>query len=82
MNVRARHRSYYFITFIDDYARFGSVYLIPHKSEALSCFIKYQSDRKVKALRTNQGREYLYDQFKKLCDEKGIERQLTILGTP
>ena len=32
MNVRARHRGVYFITFIDDYTRFGHVYLISHKS--------------------------------------------------
>ena len=37
---------------------------------------------KVKALRTDRGREYLSEQFKTLCDEKGIARQLTIPGTP
>ena len=41
MNVRARHGGNYFITFIDDYTRFGHVYLISHKSEALDCFIRY-----------------------------------------
>lgn len=35
MNVRARHGALYFITFIDDYTRYGHVYLISHKSEAL-----------------------------------------------
>ena len=39
MNVRARHEENYFITFIDDFTRFGHVYLISHKSEALNCFI-------------------------------------------
>jgi transposase InsO family protein len=88
MNIRARHGAIYFITFIDDFTRFGYVYLISHKSEALSCFMKFlnlvenQLDRKVKALRTDRGREYLSDQFRQLCDEKGIERQLTIPGTP
>lgn len=38
MNVKARHGAYYFITFIDDYSRYGFVYLISHKSEALDCF--------------------------------------------
>ena len=40
MNVRARHGAWYFITFIDDYSRYGYVYLISHKSEALECFRK------------------------------------------
>ena len=76
MNVRGRHGAVYFITFIDDYTRFGYVYLISHKSEAISCFKRFmnlvenQLDKKIKALRSDQGREYLSDEFKKLCDEK------------
>ena len=38
MNVRARHGAYYFITFINDYSRYGLIYLISHKVKALSCF--------------------------------------------
>ena len=59
MNVRARHGAYYFITFTDDYTRYGIVYLINHKSEAISCFQSYMSivenqlDRKIKAYRTD-----------------------------
>ena len=88
MNVRARHGASYFITFIDDFTRFGYVYLIAHKSEALECFKKFmnltenQLDKKIKALRTDRGREYLSDQFRELCDEKGISRQLTTPATP
>ena len=56
MNVRARSGASYFITFIDDYTRYGHVYLISHKSEALDCFRLYlnmvenQLDRIVKVL--------------------------------
>ena len=39
-------------------------------------------DKKIKALRTDRGREYLSDEFRKLCDEKGINHQLTIPYTP
>ena len=35
MNVGARHGAQYFITFIDDFTRFGYVYLVSHKFEAL-----------------------------------------------
>ena len=65
MNVRARHDASYFITFIDDFTRYGHVYLISHKSEAISCFMKSinlvenQLDKTIKALRTNRGRGYL-----------------------
>ena len=70
MNVRARHEVVYLITFIDDYTGYGYVYLISHKSQALECFIKFmnlvenQLDKKIKILRTDQGREYLFDKFK------------------
>ena len=38
MNVRARNGANYFIT---DFTRFGHVYLISHKSEALDCFTHF-----------------------------------------
>ena len=78
LNVKVRHGAVYFITFIDDFTLYGYVYFISHKSQALDCFIKFMNlvenrlDEKIKALRTDRGREYLFDQFKQLCDEKGI----------
>ncbi|WCJ29450.1 Retrovirus-related Pol polyprotein from transposon TNT 1-94 [Euphorbia peplus] len=88
MNVRARHGAYNFITFIDDCTMYGQIYLMAHKSEALGCFRKFmnlvenQLDRKIKVLRTDRGREYLSEEFKTLCDERGIEHQLSIPYTP
>ena len=55
MNVRARHGAQYFITFIDDFTRFGHVYLISLRSEALDCFktystlVKIQLNTKIKS---------------------------------
>ena len=43
MNVRVRHGAQYFITFIDDFTRFGHVYLISHRSEAFYCFKRYST---------------------------------------
>ena len=80
MSVKARHGALYFITFIDDFTRYGHVYLISHKLEVLDCFKRYinlvenQFGKKIKTLRTDWGREYLLEQFKYLCDEKGISR--------
>src|SRR5438045_8141928 len=88
MSARNRMNTPYFITFIDDYSRYGHIYLISHKSEALKCFEAYLNEvenkleRKVKTLRTDRGREYLSQQFKELCSEKGIVRQLTMPYTP
>ena len=88
MNVKARHGASYFLTFINDYTRYGYVQLIAHHYEALDCFKRFvaevenQHEKSLKTLRTDHGHEYLSDQFKDLCEEKGICRQLTIPNTP
>ena len=88
MNIKAHHGASYFLTFIDDYTQYGYVQLIADRYEALDCFkhfvaeVKNQHEKSLKALRTDRGREYLSDQFKDLCEEKGIRRQLTISNTP
>ena len=41
MSVRARQRTLYFITFIDDFTHYGHVYLISHRSEVLDWFKCY-----------------------------------------
>jgi len=38
MNVKARHGPFYFLTFIDDYSRYGFVYLLSHRYEELDVF--------------------------------------------
>ena len=44
--------------------------------------IENQLNKKIKTLRTDRGREYLFDQFKQLSNERGIVHQLTIPYTP
>ena len=44
--------------------------------------VETQLERMVKILRTDRGCEYLSDMFKEFCEEKGIQRQLTIPRTP
>uniref|UniRef100_A0A2N9FVA6 Integrase catalytic domain-containing protein n=1 Tax=Fagus sylvatica TaxID=28930 RepID=A0A2N9FVA6_FAGSY len=43
--------------------------------------VENQIERTIKTLRTDRGREYLSKQFRELCENKGIRRQLTIPGT-
>ncbi|KAK2976358.1 hypothetical protein RJ640_014189 [Escallonia rubra] len=88
MSVKARHGASYFLTLIDDYTRYGYVYLISHCYEALEYFKRFvaevenQKEKSLKTLRNDQGREYLLDHFKKFCEEKGIRRKLPIPNTP
>ena len=44
--------------------------------------VENQLDKSIKAFRTDRGCKYLSEQFKELCDEKGIARQLTMPYTP
>ena len=70
MNVQARGGYEYFITFTDDYSRYGYVYLMRHKYEAFDKFREYkavaekQLDVHIKQLRSDLGGEYLSGEFK------------------
>jgi hypothetical protein len=60
--TRNGHR--YFITFIDDYSRYGYIYLIKEKAEALDMFqsfkaeVELQLNKRIKAVRSDRGGEY------------------------
>ena len=88
MSVTARDGSSYFITFTDDLSRYGYVYLMKHKSEALDKFKEFQNrvenqlNRKIKALRSDRGGEYLSLEFDEHLKDCGIVSQLTPPGTP
>ena len=88
MNVQAIGGFSYFIMFIDDHSRYGHVYLMKHKSEALERFkefrseVKKQSDKSIKILRSDQGGEYLSHEFIGYLKENGILSQCTPPGTP
>ena len=87
----------YFITFIDDYSRYGYLYLINEKSQSLDVFknfkaeVENQLNKKIKVVRSNRGGEYYgrYDEFGEQClgpfakylMECGIVPQYTMLGT-
>lgn len=78
----------YFMLLIDDSTRMSWVYFLGNKSEAFNCFKKFrsmtelQSRYKVKCLRSDRGGEFLSSEFVQLCEEYGIQRQLTVAYTP
>jgi len=88
LNIPARGGFHYFITFTDDFSRFGYVYLIKHKSESFTLFKEFQNEvenqlgKKIKMLRFDRGGEYLSLEFDNHLKECGILSQLTPLGMP
>ena len=88
MSVQARGGYEYFITFIDDYSRYGYVYLMRHKSEAFDKFREYKAEAEkqlgihIKQLRSDRGGEYLSGELKSYLAREGIISQLSSPGTP
>ena len=87
MSTQAKGGYEYFITFTDDYSRYGYVYLMRRKSEAFEKFkefraeVKNQLGKRIKAIQSDCGGEYLLGDFKDYLTQNGIVSQLTAPGT-
>ena len=88
MSTKAKGGYEYFITFIDDYSRYGYMYLMRRKSETFEKFKEFRADvenqlgKRIKAIRSDRGGEYLLGDFKDYLTQNGIVSKLTALGTP
>ncbi|KRT78250.1 hypothetical protein AMK59_6683 [Oryctes borbonicus] len=78
----------YFVSFIDDFSNFVTVYIIKNKGDVFSCFKEYaimmqsKFDARISVLRSDNGREYISDEFKTFCRENGIYMDYTTPYTP
>lgn len=88
MNVESLGGSRYFVTFIDDFSRYTEIIMLRKRSDVLQAFRNYkrrmenQTGRRIKKLRTDNGKEYLSNDFKKFLEDEGIARQLSVEYTP
>ncbi|GKB71030.1 retrotransposon protein, putative, ty1-copia subclass [Tanacetum coccineum] len=79
----SRQGASYFITFTDDYSRYGYVYLLKHKHEVFETFkvfknkVENQLGKTIKAFRSDRGGEYISQEFKDYLKACGIVQQLT-----
>nr|GEZ28358.1 putative retrotransposon protein [Tanacetum cinerariifolium] len=73
----------YFLTFTDDFSRYGYVYLLKHKHEVFEEFKVFKSEvelqlgKKIKALHSDRGSDYLSQEFKDYLSKNGIVQHLT-----
>jgi DNA-binding transcriptional MerR regulator len=78
----------YFNLLINDYSRLTWVSFLKEKVEAFEKFkifialTETQTGKRLKAVRSNQGGEFMSRDFKEFFDEHGIKREYTILITP
>ncbi|KAL4282375.1 hypothetical protein GQ457_03G013570 [Hibiscus cannabinus] len=88
MKTSSMNGSKYFMLFIDDLTRMCWVYFLKSKLNVLSTFKEFkifaenQSDCKLKVLRTDNGGEYVSNEFNDFCRDSGILHQLTVPRTP
>ena len=78
----------YFISFVDDFSRKTWVYFLKEKSEVFKVFKKFrvmvekETNKHIKAVRSDRGGEFTSTEFMKYCDEHGIRRFLTASYSP
>lgn len=78
----------YFITFIDDYSNKLFTYPMWRKSEAFEKFSEFiklaekQTGKELKAIRSDNGLEYINKQFESFCAENGVKHQKTAPYSP
>ena len=88
MPTRSLGGAQYFVTFIDDATCKVWVYAIKSKDQTFSYFQRFlssvenQSGKKVKALRSDNGGEYISKEFAYFCAKKGIKREFIAPYTP
>jgi hypothetical protein len=87
MATPTKDQKVYFITFIDDYSRYGYVYLLKHKPEAFDAFkifkteVENQLNKTIKVLRTSRVGEYTSGILNDFYRKHGIIHQYTMLYT-
>uniref|UniRef100_A0A034WSQ9 Retrovirus-related Pol polyprotein from transposon TNT 1-94 n=1 Tax=Bactrocera dorsalis TaxID=27457 RepID=A0A034WSQ9_BACDO len=80
--------SSYFLTFIDDMSRRIFTFFLKSKDEVFENFVTFkkmvecQIGRKIKVLRSDNGREYINKRFDDFLKQQGVTRQLTVPYIP
>ncbi|GJZ19420.1 putative ribonuclease H-like domain-containing protein [Tanacetum coccineum] len=87
-SIRSIDHKYYCLVITDDYSRFCWVFFLEHKDETypiLKDFINLvenQLNKKVKAIRCDNGTEFKNAHIIELCGSKGIKRDYSNARTP
>ncbi|GJZ51127.1 retrotransposon protein, putative, ty1-copia subclass [Tanacetum coccineum] len=86
--IMSRQGAYYFVTFTDDFSRYGYVYLLKHKHEVFETFKVFQKEvenqlgKTIKSLRSDRGGEYMSQEFLNHLKDHGIIAHRTPPYTP
>lgn len=78
----------YFLTFLDDFSNFVTVYLIRSKSEVADLMIQYITENTnrhnlpLSRIRCDNGGEYINNKLEDYCKQKGVILETTIRDNP
>jgi hypothetical protein len=88
VSVPSLGKSVYYVSFIYDFLRNTWIYFLRNKFEVFDRFkefkalVENQTEKRIKALRTDNGKEFCENEFEEFCKKCGIERQKTTPYTP
>lgn len=88
LSVASHSGKRYFLLFIDDKTRYTFVYFLREKSEVFSKIAEFkklvenQTNKKIKVLRSDNGKEFVNKQVSQFLKESGIIHQTTVEYTP
>ncbi|GJW53621.1 retrotransposon protein, putative, ty1-copia subclass [Tanacetum coccineum] len=86
--IMSRQGAYYFVTFTNDFSRYGNVYLLKHKHELFETFkvfqkkVENQLGKTIKSLRSDCGGKYMSHEFLDHLKEHEIVAHRTPHCTP
>nr|GEW59997.1 hypothetical protein [Tanacetum cinerariifolium] len=86
--IMSRQGASYFVTFTDDFSRYGYVYLLKHKHEVFETFkviqkeVENQLGKTIKSLHFDRGGEYMSQEFLDHLKDHGIIAHQTPPYTP
>jgi hypothetical protein len=88
MEIPSWGNSRYILSFIDDKSRKTFVYFLKRKSEVkekfkeFKVFVEKQTGKCIKAVRTDNGTEYMHHEIQELFRSSGIQHQRTVQYNP
>lgn len=88
MKIESIGESRYFVTFFDDCSRWCVIQMLKSKNEVFGAFkhfktfVENQTGHKIKCLQSDNGKEYVNQEFDDFLKKNGIKRRLTVTHTP
>ena len=83
MSSSSLSRYVYYVYFIDDFSRKTWIYFMKNKDEVFSKFKEFKSlienhtEKKIKIFQSDNGGEFTSNEFKDLCKDSRIKRELS-----